>query len=101
MVETMACTTVRYDTFDGSSKKNADMFMREFKDRAKSNNQGTDDVKASIFGGLMVNTAQTWFSCLRAAILWPDMKRLFLSKYQQEGKSSRAFTQIKHLRMKK
>jgi hypothetical protein len=65
----MARTTIQYDTFDGSRKKDADMFMREFEARAKSNNQGADDVKASIFGGLMINTAQTWFSCLPPATL--------------------------------
>jgi hypothetical protein len=55
----MAWTTVRYDTFDGFSRRDPEMFMREFKAKAKLNNQGTNDFKASIFGGLMINLAQT------------------------------------------
>jgi hypothetical protein len=36
------------------------MFMHKFEAKAKSNNQGADNVKAAIFGGLMIKTAQTW-----------------------------------------
>jgi hypothetical protein len=101
MSATMARTTVRYETFDGSSIRDPEMFMQEFEAKAKSNNQGADDVKASIFGGLMIKTAQTWFSCLPPNSTWPAIKHAFLSKYQEEGASSRAFTKIKHLRMSK
>jgi hypothetical protein len=92
---------MRYETFDGLSRRDPKMFMREFKARAKSNNQGADDVKASIFGGLMIKTAQTWFSCLPPNSTLPAIKHAFLSKYEEEGASSRAFTKIKHLRMSK
>jgi hypothetical protein len=52
---------MRYDIFDGSSCRDPKMFMHEFEAKAKSNNQGTDDLKASIFGGLMIKSAQTWY----------------------------------------
>ena len=77
------------------------MFMREFEAKARSNNQGTDDLKASIFGGLMVKLAQTWYDRHPTKDNWPSVKNAFLSKYQEEGASSRAFTKIKHLKMKK
>jgi hypothetical protein len=53
----MARTTLRYDTFDGSSSRDPEMFMCEFEGKAKSNDQGIDDLKASIFGGLMIKLA--------------------------------------------
>jgi hypothetical protein len=97
----MARTTVRYETFDGSSRRDPEMFMREFEAKAKSNNQGTDDVKAVIFGGLMIKTAQTWYSRLPSKYDWNVVKDAFLKKDQEEEASSRAFTKIKHLKMHK
>jgi hypothetical protein len=92
-VATMARITMRYENFEGSSRKDPEMFMQEFESKAKSNNQGTDDVKAVIFGGLMIKTAQTWYR--------NPVKGAFLKKYQEEEASSRAFTKIKHLKMHK
>jgi hypothetical protein len=57
----MAWTTVRYDTFDRFSCRDPEMVMCEFDAKAKSNNQGIDDLEASIFDNLMIKLAQTWY----------------------------------------
>jgi hypothetical protein len=56
-------------------------------------------LKASIFGGLMIKTAQTWYSRLPNKDDWPLVKKAFLTKYQEEQASFRAFTKIKHLKI--
>jgi hypothetical protein len=96
----MARTTMRYDTFDGSSHTDPKMFLREFEAKAKSNNQGTDDLKASIFGGLMIKSAQTLYDQHPTKDDWLCVKKAFFTKYQEEV-SSRAFIKIKHLKMKR
>lgn len=57
----MARINIHYDKFMGTSRKDAEVYLKEFEASAALNGQSAPADKASIFVGLMKKNAQRWY----------------------------------------
>lgn len=94
-------TIVCYEKFFGKKKEDAETYLKEFEAAATTNNQATDQEKATIFGGFMKGRAQKWHSRLSNKNDWTRVKDAFLKRFQEDGAAARSFAKIAQLRMKK
>lgn len=93
-------TRCKYPHFKGK-KGDAEGFIEDFEAVAAANGEDAPDLMAKIFGGVMRGDARTWHSGLVNKADWAVIKAEFLKAFQEEGSTSRAFTRLSFVVMKK